>query len=324
MKQARHGLRICAIRPLKARQKYMTCALTSPWSLPQTLSLAHEQATGATTHLLRLRLKTMPERGSALLDPEASVQLYLMSEDGAALLCRLPAFSSKAARRFQEGATDEVELYGPPLGRLQACLLGPDRGTWACDTLEVQHGEATDRFVCRQRLGLRGAESAALLLPMAEGSVLVGSRVLDPDEAAAMRAAGMQAFSSLSLRLGWGGAAGAVSAVALTTLALGPGAGTAAGVGGAGGLVGLAVQSAYVARLGNGEGNEGMAGLPSLLSGPVRVALPALLLLAGYKALQHWDGLLDVPPSTRILCVLGGYLGYKAGVILAAALTKDA
>ncbi len=39
---------------------------------------------------------------------------------------------------------------------------------------------------------------------------------------------------------------------------------------------------------------------------------------------QHWDGLLDVPPSTRILCVLGGYLGYKAGVILAAALTKDA
>ncbi len=58
--------------------------------------------------------------------------------------------------------------------------------------------------------------------------MLVGSRVLDPDEAAAMRAAGMQAFSSLSLRLGWGGAAGAVSAVALTTLALGPGAGTAA------------------------------------------------------------------------------------------------
>lgn len=55
--------------------------------------------TGAATHLLRLRLKTMPERGSALLDPEASVQLYLMSEDGAALLCRLPAFCSKAVRR---------------------------------------------------------------------------------------------------------------------------------------------------------------------------------------------------------------------------------
>lgn len=121
--------------------------------------------------------------------------------------------------------------------------------------------------------------------------MLVGSRVLDPDEAAAMRAAGMQAFSSLSLRLGWGGAAGAVSAVALTTLALGPGAGTAAGVGGAGGLVGLAVQSAYVARLGNGEGREGMAGLRSLLSGPVRVALPALLLLAGYKALQVRGGM---------------------------------
>lgn len=124
-----------------------------------------------------VRLSTGQRRGSALSDPTAGILVCLLSEDGSALLhrvprlndpetteqevqaicssiddqeagadCSLALYAAATQRlsgqapprlRFQEGAVDEVSFCAPEMGPLAALLVGPEQGSWVCEEVDV-------------------------------------------------------------------------------------------------------------------------------------------------------------------------------------------
>uniref|UniRef100_A0A383VRU7 DUF7755 domain-containing protein n=1 Tax=Tetradesmus obliquus TaxID=3088 RepID=A0A383VRU7_TETOB len=124
-----------------------------------------------------VRLTTSWDRGAALSEPMAGVNVCLISKDGSAVLHRIapvndprdnlqvmqqicslvgeesgadcssvssmdapvwPAGKEPVAKlRFQEGAVDEVSFVAQELGDLAAIMLAPEGGSWMCDEVDV-------------------------------------------------------------------------------------------------------------------------------------------------------------------------------------------
>lgn len=72
---------------------------------------------------------------------------------------------------------DEFVFVAPELGVLVGVLLGPELGAWYCDEVNVASSRAhrSQRFVCRDTLGGRGARPAAWLTPVPAEAVVYGS-----------------------------------------------------------------------------------------------------------------------------------------------------
>lgn len=72
---------------------------------------------------------------------------------------------------------DEFVFVAPELGALAGVLLGPESGSWYCDEVNVASSRAhrSQRFVCRDTLGGRGAQPAAWLTPVPAEAVVYGS-----------------------------------------------------------------------------------------------------------------------------------------------------
>ncbi|KAK9844120.1 hypothetical protein WJX81_005003 [Elliptochloris bilobata] len=197
---------------------------------------------GAPSTVYTLRFSTGFARGSGLAQPHSGVQVCLVGEDGSAVLRRLePVFDpvamerevaaicaqadagagvdrksmlrastrsrvtgSGAKPRFQQGGVDEVSFLAAELGPLASLLLAPEEGVWGVDevTLSSSRTGHTDRFVCKESLGSRGA---AFLSPVPAGAVVYGSGeeavVLTREQAALLHELGMIDYMSLKDRL---------------------------------------------------------------------------------------------------------------------------
>ncbi len=67
---------------------------------------------------------------------------------------------------------------GPELGPLACMMIAPEEGSWRVDEITVSSSRSrhTDRFVCRDRLGMKEAGvSAGYLSPVPADSVVYGS-----------------------------------------------------------------------------------------------------------------------------------------------------
>ncbi|KAI8473164.1 MAG: hypothetical protein J3K34DRAFT_519180 [Monoraphidium minutum] len=148
-----------------------------PTSLMARVTPTDAAAAPAPLTVYTIRLITSFDRGAALSDPAAGVNVCLVGADGRAVLHRVPpvndpqeALSSMddicgvvneevgancviaaaapqqawapgkepAPRpRFQEGARDEVSILAPELGPLAAVMVAPEGGSWALDEVNV-------------------------------------------------------------------------------------------------------------------------------------------------------------------------------------------
>ncbi|KAF6257027.1 hypothetical protein COO60DRAFT_1526268 [Scenedesmus sp. NREL 46B-D3] len=123
-----------------------------------------------------VRLTTSWDRGAALSEPMAGINICLISRGGNAVLHRIsplndprdnmqvmqhicslvgeesgadcsvssmdaaawPAGKEPAPKlRFQEGSVDEVSFVAPELGDLAAIMVAPEGGSWMCDEVDV-------------------------------------------------------------------------------------------------------------------------------------------------------------------------------------------
>lgn len=88
-----------------------------------------------------------------------------------------PSDGLSIIERFQQGDVDEVSFAGPDLGPIRGLLIGPESGSWRVDEVAMlaSNTSKTEKFVCRDQLGGKRGDGAALLLPIAPDSVLYGS-----------------------------------------------------------------------------------------------------------------------------------------------------
>lgn len=125
--------------------------------------------------------------------------------------------------RFQEGQVDELSFLAQELGPLHGILIGTERGSWLLDEVDVSSSRTAhiDRFVCREKLGVRAGAGAMWLMPVPPGASVYGSGestiILTKEDAAALRAMHLSEYddvksrmllTSLALTVGGSGAAG--------------------------------------------------------------------------------------------------------------------
>ncbi|GMH40084.1 hypothetical protein BSKO_07988 [Bryopsis sp. KO-2023] len=192
-----------------------------------------------------LRFSTASRRGSSVSDPLGGVWVCLIGKDNKSFLQKIsPIFDPEEAedelhdiceiadvraganctlalkssglrssspaictQRFLQGSVDEVSFLGPELGPLRALMVGPESGSWSVDEITVSSSRTkhTDRFTCREDLGQRGNDGAALLTPVPADSVIYGSGTgavtLTKGEAVAMRQASMNDYNEFKAKL---------------------------------------------------------------------------------------------------------------------------
>lgn len=88
-----------------------------------------------------------------------------------------PSGGLSVVQRFQQGDVDEVSFSGPDLGPIRGLLIGPESGSWRVDevTMLASNKEKAEKFVCRDQLGGKRGDGAALLLPISPDEVMYGS-----------------------------------------------------------------------------------------------------------------------------------------------------